>query len=118
MSNKVRGKVALQSGDATYELSFSVNALCSLEDATGLSSQEVFAQLGEQIDNDKLQMRLVRKIFKCALIDAIPDIDEKIAGEIMDKATIKVAVQKLTEAIISAHPEKEGGTENPPAVKK
>lgn len=111
MANSSRGSVALQAGDKAYQVSFSVNALCELEDAFGVSVQ----QIGAIFDKDA-SMKDVRKLARCALSDHHPEITEMEAGKVVTEAGLDVFMDAVQKVFKITFPEAKG-TGNPPKAK-
>ncbi|HAF38067.1 MAG TPA: hypothetical protein DCG72_03700 [Gammaproteobacteria bacterium] len=80
MPNKQKGELKFVAGGRHYTLRFSTNALCVLEDATGVGALAVAAQLN---DPEKMEFRVLRSMFRAGLSDSHPDMDDTEAGEIM-----------------------------------
>lgn len=78
MANPVRGEVAVSFGDRTLTLSFSVDAICQLEDRTG----QVVRELGARILTEEA-MAFKRTLLWAALRDHHPEVTHKAAGELM-----------------------------------
>lgn len=105
MANPHRGQVSLVAGDATYTLSFSANALCELEDATG----ETVAQITRKLnDSDGASMKLVRSLVWAALQDHHPEVDLKKAGRIITDAGMVATMEAIGRAFELAFPAQEG----------
>lgn len=111
MANSRRGSVALQAGDAAYMVSFSVNALCELEDAFGVSVQNI----GAIFDKDA-SMKDVRKLARCALSDNHPEVTDKEAGQIVTDAGLPIFMETVQKAFQLTFPEAKGNA-NPPKAK-
>ena len=113
MANASRGSVALQAGDTAYTLSFSINALCELEDVFGMPP----AQVGKLFDDEtKTSMKDVRKLIMVGLHDHHPELDEKQAGTIGTQAGMNVTMEAIGKAFALAFPEAPE-TANPPKAK-
>lgn len=111
MANPKRGEVALDVGDQTYKLSFSVSALCELEDALDMS----VAKIGELLsDPANLRMDTVRKVIWAALRDHHEEIDIKQAGKLA--TDIPLVMSKIGEAFQLAFPSG-GNAPRPPKAK-
>lgn len=108
MANEHRGQVAL--GD--YTLSFSVNALCDLEDALGKSVARIATDLA---DESNVKMSTVRTLVWAALRDHHGDVDLTEAGKIATAAGMVPAMAAVGEAFALAFPKPSGkeGKENP-----
>lgn len=115
MANAHRGTVALQAGDRAYTLSFSVNALCELEDALDKPVAEIVATLQ---DPAKLRLGTVRQFLWAGLLDHHKDVTVEQAGEIATDAGFSIAVEKIGAAIELAFPVADKGAKgkkgNPP----
>lgn len=107
MANPHRGEVALQVGDQTYTLSFSVNAICELEDAFG--NKPVGQVLLAMNDEGGISMKTVRTIIWAGLQDHHKDLDEHAAGVIASEVGVTKIMKKIEEAMKLAYPEQEAG---------
>lgn len=105
MANPQRGVVGLEAGGATYQLSFSVNAICELEAELDKPVAEIIASLQTP---EQLRMASVRALVWAALRDHHEELTIKDAGRIATEAGIGAAVQKVGEAIRLAFPEAKG----------
>lgn len=111
MANALRGSVALQAGDTAYTVSFSINALCELEDAFGVPVQRI----GELFSKDT-SIKDVRKLVRCALSDHHPEMTDKSAGEVITRAGIPDCMDAVQKAFKLAFPEVKDA-ENPPKAR-
>lgn len=112
MANPHRGSVALQAGDRAYMISFSINALCELEDALDKPVSEIVTAIQ---DPEKVRLGGVRMLLWAGLRDHHPEVTVAEAGEIATDAGFKVAVEKIGEAFKLAFPAaKEGKTKPNP----
>lgn len=103
--NPHKGEVELPAGDHIYTLRFSIDAICSLEAATG-KAFTVTAM--EMADPSKASMTLVRMLFHAALIEKHPDLSLKDAGElILPAGGMAKVTEKVFEAFALAFPEPE-----------
>lgn len=107
MANPNRGQVAL--GD--YILSFSINALCELEDLLDQPMMEIVAAMQAP---DKMRMKTVRAMFWAALRDHHDDIDLHGAGLIVSELGMATAMAKVGEAFRLAFPTAKAGAEGKP----
>ncbi len=107
MANPHRGQVSL--GD--YTLSFSVNALCELEELLDQPMMEIVAAMQAP---DKMRMKTVRAMFWAALRDHHDDIDIHGAGAIVTDVGMTVAMSKVGEAFRLAFPTAKAGAEGKP----
>lgn len=79
MANAHRGEVALQAGEATYRLCFTIDALCQLEDRLDLS----IVQISERMQGGTPRLSLMRALLWAGLQTHHAPIDEKTAGELI-----------------------------------
>lgn len=111
MANLHRGQIPLKTGEQEFTLSFSINAMCELEDLLDCSINEVAAKV-----QDPKQMRVgfVRAIIWAALQDNHPDIDLQQAGKIATDAGMPAVMEAVTKCLIAAFPKPEAKkTANP-----
>lgn len=113
MANPHRGGVGLKAGDTDYTLSFSINAICELEDAL----DKPVAQIAESLRDEKnVRMTTVRTVIWAALLDHHRvDIDE--AGRIASDAGIGACMQAVGQAFSLAFPEAGDGARPPKAAR-
>lgn len=111
MANKHRGQVALEADGETYVVSFSVNAMCELEELQDRSVVDIMTEL-EKVRHDftKLRMQTVRSIVWAALRDHHPDTSMKDAGDIISAAGVPVVMAKIAEAIMLGFPQAPAGS--------
>jgi len=102
MANPHRGAVALQAGKSAFTLSFSVNALCELEDALGLPVAKIAAGMN---DPENVRLKTVRALVWAALRDHHEEISLKEAGEIINDAGIPACMEKIGQAFQLAFPD-------------
>lgn len=102
MANPHRGQVSL--GD--YTLSFSINALCELEELLDKPMMEIVAAIQSP---ETMRMSTVRALFWAALRDHHDAIDLNGAGLIVSELGMKVAMAKVGEAFRLAFPEASTG---------
>ncbi len=114
MTNSQRGSVALQAGDKAYAISFSVNALCELEDVFGIPAPKMDSLFA---DEQSTSMKDVRKLIMVGLHDHHPDVDEKQAGMIATQAGIPSCMEAIGKAFALAFPEAKAGSGNPRKAK-
>ena len=88
MANPHRGQVSL--GD--YTLSFSVNALCELEDLLDKPMMEIVAAIQTP---ETMRMSTVRALFWAALRDNHDEIDLAGAGLIVSEFGMKAAMAQI-----------------------
>jgi hypothetical protein len=114
MANPHRGQVDLKAGEATYRLSFSINALCEIEDATGKSVNELAAEMG-----GAPRLSLIRVLLWGALRDHHEEVTLKQAGEIAGEAGMAETGEAIGNAFALAFPDaKEDPGSRPPKAGK
>jgi hypothetical protein len=104
MSNSLRGQVMLKAGEKEYTLSFSINALVSLEDMLDESVNTVAAQLN---DSTKVRMKTIRALVWAALRDNHSEVTTDGAGQIIDQAGIPATMAAIATAFTNAFPDAE-----------
>lgn len=77
---RVPEKVVLSHDGRDYEARFTVNALCSVEQAMGGLSLE---QIGAELKAGTASFALVRAVFRAVLLDAMPALTDIGAGRIL-----------------------------------
>lgn len=111
MTNPHRGEVALVAGGTSYKISFSINAMCVLEDHFDRSVVEIMGELESARDNPgSLRIKTVRAIVWAALQDHHPDTTLEQTGDIVSQAGVPVVMAKIAEAITLAFPPQTGGS--------
>lgn len=107
MANKHKGELSFVSDGKTYTLSFTINALCELDEALGIDNA-----LSVLIANGNATLKQHRTMFFVALHHHHPEIEnEKQAADLV---TFGQMMKLLTEAIMLANPPDES---NAPAPK-
>lgn len=104
MANQQRGEVAFKALDADWTIKLGTNAMCEIEDRTGLSINKI----GEQMNGDGFSMKLMRTIFVCGLLAHHPDITEGTVGDILDDLGFDQAADVMQRAFVIATPEPKG----------
>lgn len=113
-ANPARGQLGFEVGGRSYTLAFTTNAICAIEDTFALESIE---ELPEFLKGNH-SVRVLRKLFRLALTDSDPDMDDQAAGPLIDAiGGLEPASKLLLMALQAAFPEaaREGAT-NPPRV--
>ena len=82
MANPNRGGVSVRVGDDEWTFSFSINALCELEDLLDKPVAQIVATLG---DPDNMRISNVRAMVWAALLDHHKDITLNEAGDVSSK---------------------------------
>ena len=116
MANPHKGEVEIKAGEATYTLRFSIDAICSLEAATG---KPFTACAVEMTDAKTASMTLVRLLLHAGLKENHPQISLKESGEIIPAAGgMLVVTEKVFEAFALAFPAPEASdSARPPTVR-
>jgi class 3 adenylate cyclase len=102
MANKQKGEVAL--GD--YTLRYSINALCELEDASGMSAVQLAMSLS---DEETFKIKSLRLMVWGGLIDNHEEITLKQAGDIISDFGAPKTMEAITKAFELAMPDAEDG---------
>lgn len=114
MANPNRGEVALKVGDLEYKLSFSINAICELEDALDMPVAKVAEALN---DSANIRMSMIRTVVWAALRDRHEAVTIKEAGQIATDAGIPFVMEAIGKAFALAFPEAHGKGNPPKAAK-
>lgn len=109
MANPHKGQVALNVDGKDYTLSFSINALCELEDALGESVNAIAAQMG---DSSKVRLKTIRTLVWAALLDHHPGTSVEEAGNIISAAGVPAAMEAIGGAFAKAFPDPKEGKAN------
>jgi hypothetical protein len=113
MANPNRGEVALAAGGRAYKLSFSVNALCELEEELDKPVAEIVAAFQ---DEKHVRLGSIRVLLWAALRDHHDEVTIKEAGLIATDAGIQPVVEAIGQAFRLAFPEAKGSA-NPRKAK-
>lgn len=100
MANRQKGEVGFELDGVEYTLSFSINALCELEDAMGASVQEFAPKLANGVD-----MRTARLLVWAGMRDHHEEVTVKEAGRIASAYGLPEIMGKITDAFQLAFPE-------------
>ena len=101
MANPNRGGVAVRVGDDEWTFSFSINALCELEDLLDKPVARIVATLG---DPDNMRISDVRAMVWAALLDHQDGISLKEAGDVASKVGTMVCLEEVGKALEIAFP--------------
>ncbi len=112
MANPNRGGVAVRVDDEEWTFSFSVNALCELEDHLGKPVTQIVASLG---DPENLRISDVRALVWAGLLDYHDGITLRDAGDVASKVGTLTCLEKVGKALDLAFPTK--ATKNPRKAK-
>jgi hypothetical protein len=103
MANPHLGSVVLAAGDKVYQVSYSINALCELEDAfDGLPVPQIAEKLN---DPAKVSLKTVRALIWAGLRDRHEETSIKDAGEIATLAGVPACMDAIGKAFQLAFPE-------------
>jgi hypothetical protein len=105
MANPHRGEVALKAGDKAYTASFSINAMCDLEQLMRRSIVEIAMEL-EMVESNPTTLRMgtVRAVTWAALRQHHPELTEADAGDILAEAGFAEVMKVVLQAIYAAFP--------------
>ncbi len=103
MANPNRGGVAVRVGDDEWVFSFSINALCELEDLLDKPVAQIVVALG---DPDNMRISNVRAMVWAALLDHHDGISLKEAGDVASKVGTMDCLEKVGKALELAFPTK------------
>lgn len=106
MANPHKGEVSLEAGDITYKLSFSINAICELEEKLDMAFPAIAAALN---DPEKINGRFIRTLIWASLLDHHDGVDEKTAGAITQHVPVGMVMEKIGEAFTLAFPPEKAG---------
>jgi len=119
VANKFKGDVSFESGEKTYTMRFSANALCEIEEALGMGINTVSNLLA---DKETMRLKMVRVVFWAGLRDHHPETTLHQAGEIITDLSLGEAMLLVSKAFqlafqdnSQAHPQKPG--QKSPATK-
>jgi hypothetical protein len=113
MANKQRGEVGFELDGVNYTLRFSTNAMCELEDATGVP----VLQLANSLQDERsVSIKTLRAMFAAGLSDT-SDISIKEAGDIIDGLGIPRAGELIGQAFMAAFPEADSDAVGKPKAK-
>lgn len=107
------GPVEFQAAGKSYSLRYSIDAICHLEAATGMTFPVIAVQMGQP---GKISVTLMRHVLHAGLMERHPELDLRAAGELIAAAGgIAGLMLKIDQAIALAFPAPEAsGTPNPP----
>lgn len=105
--SKAKGTVAFESLGKNLLLSFSINALCELEDELDMP----VSQVGTVLTAD-MRLKTLRTIFRIGLIDEQPGVTDNEAGLIISDIGPERAGELMAEAFSAAFPDQAAGGSN------
>lgn len=95
MANKFKGDISFDVNGKSYTMRFSANALCELEDATGMGINALLAQLS---DPASMRLKMVRAVLWAGLRDHHSDVTLHQAGEIITDLTLPRAMELASKS--------------------
>lgn len=98
----ITGETTFDLDGETYRLSFSVNAICALEDALDEGINQIATSMTNQ---ESLRFSRVRTIFWAGLRDHRPEIAVEDAGRVMTRLGAIKALELVAAAFGRAFPE-------------
>lgn len=104
MANGVRGEVPL--GDTGVNLRFTTNAIVEFETASGQKFLSAVNSLG-----DEPSFSTMRLLVWAGARSDHPKLTQYEAGELMDDAGVKTAMEAVGQAILAAMPESKSAPE-------
>lgn len=109
MANRERGEVGFEAIGKSWTLKGGTNAICEIEDATGMG----IAAVGEQLSEPKrMTLKLVRAAF-WGLLRTNHEVSLAEAGEIIDDIGTQRAGELIGEAFEKAFPKAKAGEARP-----
>jgi hypothetical protein len=102
----------LQAGGTTYSLSFSMRAMCALEDALNRTAPDVVVELIKAGSDAKtLRMKTLLVVLWVMLRDNHPEIDEDGASDIATAAGVMATLVAVAAAAAAAFPPPKKGAQ-------
>ena len=105
LANPIRGQVGFEADGESFLLSYSVNALVTLENELGMK----VAEIGATLFSDGAALGSVRTVFWAGLLDHQPQVTETAAGLMMSALGLDKAGELVGRAFIGAFPAPEAG---------
>ena len=105
MANPHKGELAFKHGEKTFTMSFSINALCELEDQLAAPMADIMTKA---TDPASMSIKTIRAVFWAGLRDHHPDLTTKDAGDLMTAMGQLQALELVGRAITLAFPEAVG----------
>ena len=105
MANPHRGAVAVRVGEREWTFSFSINALCELEDCLGKPVPQIVDALG---DPANVRMTDVRALVWAAMLDHHDGVSLKEAGKVASDIGVVTCLEKVGKALEIAFPTVKG----------
>ncbi len=106
MANKEKGEVSL---GQKWTLRYSTNALCELEEASGMGAIELANSLA---DESSLKLKNLRHMLWAGLLENHPGIQAVQAGQIIDELGFGEVGDRIGEAFTLAFPSDDDAEED------
>lgn len=107
MANPHRGEVDLVTGETTYKLRLSINAMAEIETLLGLSMGQVEQRMSAG------SVLAFRGLLWGSLREFHPKVTLKEAGDLIEAVGLPMITERLTMALTLAFPEAQGAPGNP-----
>ncbi|MCC2608390.1 hypothetical protein [Neorhizobium petrolearium] len=105
MTNSVRGIVSQEIDGERLEFCLSANEWCELEDEFGKKTDEILKEFGTMAENEQLDMRLLRSIFRAAVSYSKQNITLQEAGVLMRSLGLVESAALIGTVIVASMPE-------------
>lgn len=110
MGNATRGQISFKVDNTTYKMHFTANALCELEDASGLSAPKFLEALEANATIGDLRMSDVRLLFWAGLTENHSKLSVSDAGRMITAmGGMEKAMEVLEKAVSAAMPSQKSG---------
>lgn len=106
MANAQKGEVSFEALGQSWTIKLGTNAMCEIEDRTGMSINKI----GDKLNGDGFTMKLMRTVFVCGMLDHHEGITDRDVGNILDDIGFEQASDVMQRAFVIATPEQKGGT--------
>lgn len=103
MANRQKGEVAFQLEGKAYTLRYSIDALCALEQSTGMKISEIGLLSGGAAGITEL-----RALLWAGLRERHAELDLKAAGELIRLDKVAELTKSIVDAFMAAFPELKG----------
>ena len=113
MANPHKGEVSFTIEGETYKMSYSADALAELEDALGMTVNEISTVMQ---DTAKFKIGMIRTVFWAGLLDHQEDMKMPDARRLLKRMKVAEVSDLVGRAFTLAFPDAEDGNaaENPP----
>ncbi|MBP1842010.1 hypothetical protein J2046_000254 [Rhizobium petrolearium] len=113
MTNTVRGIVSHEIDGERLDFCLSANEWCELEDEFGKKTDEILKDFGTMAENEQLDMRLLRSIFRAAVSYSKQNITLQEAGALMRSLGLVESAALIGTVIVASMPEVKAGPGKP-----